>query len=61
MLVEGVEEQKKAFDSCEYFTRTEISSKKKVIPAPKNGLKKIQKEWDKDEIKIILANPRLGI
>jgi len=54
-LVEGVEEQKKAFDSCEYFTRTEISSKKKV-EAAKKWIKE-NSEWDKDEIKIILANP----
>lgn len=54
-LVEGIEEQKKAFDSCDYFARTEISSKKKV-EAAKKWIKE-ESGWTKDEIKMILANP----
>ena len=54
-LIEGQEERDKAFDSCEYFARTEISSKKKAEAARK--WIKNDSGWSKDEIKIILANP----
>ena len=55
LLVEGEEEQKEAFSKCDYFARTEIPSKKK-IEAAKKWIKE-HSEWDKDEIKTILANP----
>lgn len=54
-LVEGEEEQYNAFRSCEYFVRTEIATKKKV-EAFKKWLKE-ESGWDKDDIKIVLANP----
>ena len=54
-LIEGQEERDKAFDSCEYFARTEISSKKKAEAARK--WIKNDSGWSKDEIKTILANP----
>ena len=54
-LVEGAEEKDKAFDSCDYFARTEISSKKKVEAAKK--WVKDESGWSKEEIKIVLANP----
>lgn len=54
-LLENQEERDKAFHSCEYFVRTEIANKKK-IEAFKKWLKE-ESGWDKDEIKIILANP----
>ena len=50
-LIEGQEERDKAFDSCEYFARTEISSKKKAEAARK--WIKNDSGWSKEEIKII--------
>ena len=54
-LIEGQEERDKAFDSCEYFARTEISSKKKA-EATRKWIKN-DSGWTKEEIKKILANP----
>ncbi len=54
-LITDVEKQKQAFDNSEYFARTEISSKKKV-EATRKWIKE-ESGWDKEEIKIILANP----
>lgn len=54
-LVTDPEQRIKAFDSCDYFVRTEISNKKKVECA-KKWIKE-HSGWEKDEIKIILANP----
>ena len=54
-LIEDKEKQDEAFRSCEYFARTEIPTKKKVESA-KKWIKE-SSDWDKEEIKIILANP----
>lgn len=54
-LVQGEEEQKEAFDSCDYFARTEISNKKKVESARK--WIKNDSGWTSDDIKTVLANP----
>ena len=54
-LITDVEEQDKAFRSCEYFVRTEIP-RKKVINSCKLWIKE-QSGWTKEEIKIVLANP----
>lgn len=54
-LVEGVEEQRRAFRSCEYFVRTEIKSSK-TTPVVKEWIKN-KSGWSKEEVKIILANP----
>ena len=48
-------EQDKAFQSCEYFVRTEIP-RKKIINACKLWVKEAS-GWTKEEIKIVLANP----
>ena len=48
-------EQDKAFQSCEYFVRTEIP-RKKIINACKLWIKEAS-GWTKEEIKIVLANP----
>ena len=49
------EQQEKAFHSCEYFVRTEIS-RKKMVNAAKHWVKE-KSGWTKEEIKIILTNP----
>ena len=49
------EKQEKAFHSCEYFVRTEIS-RKKMVNAAKHWVKE-KSGWTKEEIKIILSNP----
>lgn len=54
-LVTDKEEQKKAFRSCEYFARTEVS-KTKGLPIVKDWLKN-HTGWPPEEVKIILANP----
>ena len=54
-LLTNPEEQDKAFKTCEYFVRTEIP-KKKVIASCKKWIKEAS-GWDKNEIKLILANP----
>ena len=48
-------EQENAFRSCEYFVRTEIP-RKKVIDACKKWIRDAS-GWNKEEVKIILANP----
>ncbi len=48
-------EQDKAFQSCEYFVRTEIP-RKKIVNACKLWVKEAS-GWTKEEIKIVLANP----
>lgn len=54
-LVTDKEEQVKAFRSCEYFARTEVS-KTKGLPIVKDWLKN-HTGWTPEEVKIILANP----
>ena len=54
-LVTDKEEQVKAFRSCEYFARTEVS-KTKGLPIVKDWLKN-HAGWPPEEVKIILANP----
>lgn len=54
-LVEGVEEQRQAFRSCEYFVRTEIKSSK-TTSIVKEWIKN-KSGWSKEEVKLILANP----
>lgn len=49
------EKQIQAFNSCEYFVRTEIS-RKKMVNAAKHWVKE-KSGWTKEEIKIILNNP----
>tara|TARA_B100001287_G_scaffold204343_1_gene173569 strand:+ start:492 stop:1646 length:1155 start_codon:yes stop_codon:yes gene_type:complete len=48
-------EQDQAFRSCEYFVRTEIP-KKQVVTACKKWIKDAS-GWDKEDIKLVLANP----
>ena len=55
MLITDPVEQEKAFRGCEYFVRTEIP-RKKVIDACKKWIRDAS-GWDKEDIKIILANP----
>jgi hypothetical protein len=54
-LLTDVAEREKAFKECEYFVRTEIKSKQ-TVAAAKNWIKN-KSEWDKEDIKLILANP----
>ena len=54
-LITDPNEQDKAFQSCEYFVRTEIP-RKKIINACKLWIKEAS-GWTKEEIKIVLANP----
>ena len=54
-LLTDLEDQNKAFHSCEYFVRTEIP-KKKLVASVKNWIKN-KSGWSKEEQKIILANP----
>jgi len=49
------EKQEKAFNYCDFFVRTEISNKQKV-EATRKWIK-TESGWDKEELKIILANP----
>lgn len=54
-LVTEPEKQEVAFRSCEYFVRTEIP-KKKIVNSCKKWIKDAS-GWDKQDIKVILANP----
>lgn len=54
-LLTDVAEREKAFKECEYFVRTEIKSKQ-TVSAAKDWIKN-KSEWDKEDIRLILANP----
>lgn len=54
-LLTDVQERETAFKQCEYFVRTEIKSKQ-TVSAAKDWIKN-KSGWDKEEIKLILANP----
>ena len=54
-LLTDPKERNTAFRSCEYFVRTEIP-KKTIIASCKKWIKEAS-GWDKQDIKIILANP----
>jgi hypothetical protein len=55
MMLTDPAEQENAFRGCEYFVRTEIP-RKKIIEACKKWIRDAS-GWDKEEIKVILANP----
>ena len=55
MMLTEPAEQENAFRGCEYFVRTEIP-RKKIIEACKKWIRDAS-GWDKEEIKVILANP----
>ena len=54
-LITEHDKQLEAFQSCEYFVRTEIP-RKKIVNACKLWIKEAS-GWSKEEIKIVLANP----
>jgi len=54
-LLTDENDREKAFKECEYFVRTEIKSKQ-TVSAARNWIKN-KSGWDKEEIKLILANP----
>lgn len=54
-LLTDAEDREKAFRHCEYFVRTEIKSKQ-TVSAARNWIK-TKSGWDKEDIRLILANP----